>query len=324
MLKTVARPLPGPIVPVRRQRRLRQRERAVDERQVRCRRRLRMIGLEPGEEPARRPPSRLESHARILDHGHRVLVLPAPPRQAAGEARSHVASTRREAIQIERVGGEAGRVPERTEHQPRLAPSHRQVLPDGDDRTVLGVRERCVVDVLAHVILVHSHGAVVRQREILGVDDVHRLRARADVLERDVPEPRGRQLRQDERSAEADVPPLAARDEPVVAMDRRQARRTEKRNRLDLRSVPTEMEVRRAALDLVAEEQVQDDVAVIDPPDRAVAVHLHAEPGWAPQLDRGARQPRALGARHAPGCRVVGSRGHQTCLLPHLIHRVKG
>src|SRR5205085_10749865 len=91
------RPLAGRVVPGRRWRRLRERERLVDEGEVGRRCRLRMIRLEPAEEAARGARARLEPDARILEHGHRMLVLAAPARQARGEARRQLAGARREA-----------------------------------------------------------------------------------------------------------------------------------------------------------------------------------------------------------------------------------
>src|SRR5262249_3936624 len=103
----------------------------------------------------------------------------------------------------------------------------------------------------------------------------------------DVPEPRGRRPREDELHMEPDALPLTAGDEPArVRLDRRRAGRPEEWRRRDRIAVAAEVEVRRAALDLAAEKEVQGDAAVAEPPVRAVSVHLYAQPGLAAQLHR--------------------------------------
>src|SRR5262249_4813353 len=151
---------------------------------------------------------------------------------------------------------------------------------------------------------------------------VDRLRSRADVLERDVPEPGGRRLRQDERHTEADAVPLAPCDEPCRAqVDRGGTRRAGPRGRFDPRPPAPEGEVRGAALDLAAEERIQDDVADVDAPDRTVVVHLHAQPRGTLELDRPAHRrllspdggvPRSISsmAWFAPGRSGDGSRSN--------------
>ncbi|MFH0814102.1 MAG: hypothetical protein V2A69_14880 [Pseudomonadota bacterium] len=46
-------------------------------------------------------------------------------------------------------------------------------------------------------------------------------------------------------------------------------------------SLSAHVEVGRTALDLGAEEQVKEDVAVVHAPDRAIGVHLYAQSGRA-------------------------------------------
>ena len=176
-----------------------------------------------------------------------------------------------------------------------MAAAHGLVLAHRQHDAALGVRERRVIEVLADVVLVLTNGAVVGEREVLGVDQVDRQRPAADVLERDMPEPRGRVLREPQRHLEADVAPGSARREAVLAdPEAGAAGGTEQRDRVAASVAPAQIEVGRPPLDFVARKQIHDDVAMIDAPERTVAVDLHAQAGCAGEAD---------GRRHVASCR---------------------
>jgi hypothetical protein len=140
------------------------------------------------------------------------------------------------------------------------------------------MRERGVVDVLARVVLVQPHRAVVGERDVLDVKEVEGRRGGADVLDLDVPEPRGCRLGETKRHMEAYALPLAADVEAgLVEVDRAGTARTEQRDPRDALRAAAQHEIRRTSFQLVAEERVQHHVAAIDPPDRGVGVDLHRE-----------------------------------------------
>ena len=61
--------------------------------------------------------------------------------------------------------------------------------------------------------------------------------------------------------------------------------RAEQGDGLDRLPEPAEIEVRRPALHLVAEEQVEHDVLVVHTADRAVGIHLHDQAGGTFEAD---------------------------------------
>ena len=63
-----------------------------------------------------------------------------------------------------------------------MAAADAMVLAHREHGAALGVRERRVIEVLADVVLVLSHGAVVGEREVLGVDQVERQRRAAPTF----------------------------------------------------------------------------------------------------------------------------------------------
>jgi hypothetical protein len=176
-----------------------EREHAFDDGSIVRRRRRGMVRLEPTEEAAIRARSRSELEGFVLDHRHRVLVLATHAGKARLRERSgSVARPRREAVELERIGREARPSPERTDRGPRVASVDGEVLSRRHDPAASRMRERRVIEVLAHVVLVHADRAVGRDREVLRVEEVERRSRRARVLQRDVPEPRGLRLREHE------------------------------------------------------------------------------------------------------------------------------
>ena len=137
---------------------------------------------------------RARARRLVLEHGHRVLVLrrvPGSARRAAprGTRRRALASPWSWSASVAKLDARA----ERADERPRMAAADREVLPHGEHDAARGVRERRVVDVLAHVVLVHAHGAVVRRAPGPARGSGRASRgSRADVLEPHVPEPRGR------------------------------------------------------------------------------------------------------------------------------------
>ena len=164
------------------------------------------------------------------------------------------------------------------------------------------MNEGRVVDVVAHVVLVEAHGAVMSERQILRVNQIDRLARGADVLDGHVPEPGGCRARQHERHLEADPLPLAMRAEPaLVEPHHGGAARSEQRSPLDPRCVAAQVEVRRPSFHLRAGKEVEEDVPVIDAPDRAVRVQLHAEARRALEQTGSAQsQPPWNPARRSP------------------------
>ncbi len=265
---------------------LRQRQDAVDENEVGVRRRLGMVLLDRTEEASPHRRSRYQLHGVVLHDGHRMLVLPPPGKRGRHEPGRLRARAGRQAVKVERIGRDAGTPSERAHHRPGMTPVHRQVLAYREHRAAFGMDERRVVDVLAHVVLVHADGAVVREREVLRVHEIHGLRRGAGVLEGDVPEPRRGGVRQHERHVEADGVPFTAHVETVlVQVDGRRALRPEQRRRLDRGAVPAEIHVGGPAFDLGAAKERQRNGSKIHPPDGAVGVHQHGQAGGAPQMN---------------------------------------
>jgi hypothetical protein len=136
-----------------------------------------------------------------------------------------------------------------------MAAAHGLVLPHRQHGAALGVRERRVIEVVADVVLVLANGAVVGEREVLGVDQVDRQRLAAEVLERDVPEPCGRGRREAQADLEADVAPGSARRKPVLADSvAGVAGGTQQRDRVVARVAPAQIEVGRPSLDFAFPE----------------------------------------------------------------------
>ena len=75
-----------------------------------------------------------------------------------------------------------------------MAAVDRLILPRCQHHAALGMRERRVIDVLAHVELVEPHGAVRSERDILRVREIEVVLVRRRVLELHVPEPGRRAL----------------------------------------------------------------------------------------------------------------------------------
>ena len=185
-------------------------------------------------------------------------------------------------MELERVGGEAHAAVQRADHRPRLTAAHRQVLAHGEHAPALRVGERRVVDVLADVVLVHADRAVVRQRQVLRVDEVHGDRGVRRVLERDVPEPRGRPCGEHQR--EGDAEPChspVARSPAASSRSASGLRGPSSGVHASVGAEPPQIEVGRPALHLRSREQVEHDVAVLHAAERAVGVHLHDETGRA-------------------------------------------
>ena len=195
-----------------------------------------VIGLEPPEEAPMRRGAGGKGQRRVLDHGHGVLVLAA----CAGEARRDesdrcLTGTGGETVELERVSGEAHAAVQRADHRPRLTAAHRQVLASGEHAPALRVGERRVVDVVADVVLVHADCAVVRQRKVLRVDEVHGDLGVRRVLHPDVPQPRGAFLGEHQREGDAEPEPLAGRPQPGgVEPERERTARPEKWRPRDL------------------------------------------------------------------------------------------
>jgi hypothetical protein len=227
--------------------------------------------------------ARGKGQRRVLDHGHGVFVLAA----CAGEARRDesdrcLTGTSGETVELERVSGEADAAVQRADHRPRLTAAHRQVLASGEHAPALRVGERRVVDVLANVVLVHADCAVVRQRKVLRVDEVHGDLGVCRVLHPDVPQPRGAFLGEHQRERDAEPEALAGRSQPGgVEPQRERTTRPEKWRPRDLVAKPPQIEVGWPALHLRSREQVEHDVAVLHAADRAVGVHVHGKPGGA-------------------------------------------
>ncbi len=153
----------------------------------------------------------------------------------APSAAGIAARARREAVELERVGREARRRGRASPTSAHGVPAvHREVLPDREHEAALGVHERRVVDVLAHVVLVHADRAVGCERQILRVHERRRSRARCPTLaRREVPEPRRRRRGEHERERRSGSPCHSPRtaSRAVVDGDRAGARRSEERRR---------------------------------------------------------------------------------------------
>ena len=247
-----------------------------------------MVGLEPGEEAERGALACRQRQRCVLQHGHRMLVLLTHAAQARALQRGgRAACSCRQAMELDRVGAKALRAPQRSGDEPRMAAADAEVLPHRQHDAARRVLQRRVVDVLAEVVLVQPHRGVLRERNVLRADEIHRLGVRAGVLQRDVPEPRRRRLGQHQRHAKGDALPLT-RDVQRVGVEPHRARaaRPEQRRPLHARAVAPQVQVGRAALQFVAEEGVHDHRAAIDAMDRPIGVHVHRQPGRTGKAQR--------------------------------------
>ena len=118
-------------------------------------------------------------------------ILLAQQRWTVARAAAH-------GMELERVGRKAHAPAKRAHERPRMEAAHRQVLAHGQGGAALGMNEGRVVDVVAHVVLVEAHGAVMSERQILRMNQIDRLAGGTDVLDGHVPEPRGCRARQHE------------------------------------------------------------------------------------------------------------------------------
>jgi hypothetical protein len=150
------------------------------------------------------------------------------------------------------------------------------------------MRERRVVEVLAHVILVEPHRTVGGESQVLGVDQVHRDGGRSRVFQHHVPEPGGCRLGQGQHDREPDALPFAGpTDLLAVGSDASRARWAQQRDRFDDVADAPEVEVGGTAFDLVAGEEVEEDFAMVEPAERAVGVELDAKAGRAREAEGG-------------------------------------
>src|SRR5262249_50748648 len=167
-------------------------------------------GRAQGEEAGGAAPAGSEPHRRVLEHGQRVLVLATHAGQALRfKSDGRLPRPRGEAVELERIGAEARRLRERANEYPWMAARDREILSRGYHDAVLGMRERRVIDVLADVVLVGPHAAVVGEGQVLCIEQIDRYVARADILERDLPKPGRGGCRQAQRHPEAQRLPLA-------------------------------------------------------------------------------------------------------------------
>src|SRR5215813_194324 len=284
----------------RRGRRFWERERAIGKREIAHPAWVRMIGLEPAKEAEAEARAGIEPSWRILDDGKRMLVLAARARQALGfETHRRAARTRREAVELERVGAKARRLRKRTDQCPRMALADGEILSRRQHDPVRGMRQRRVIEVLADVVLVEAHGAVIREGEVLRVEQVNRLDTPTAILDRDMPEPGRRRRSQSQRHTKAKPFPLTGDIEAaLVEPHGAGTSRTEQRRPFDARAAPTQKEIGGASLDLVPEEGIDQDIAMIDAADRAVGIHLDGELRRTGDADRSMRAHGAWSRSH--------------------------
>jgi hypothetical protein len=64
-------------------------------------------------------------------------------------------------MELNRIGGEVDALSQRAEHGPGMTPCHREILADGQDGTPCWVGEGSVVHVLADVLFIETHEAVM-------------------------------------------------------------------------------------------------------------------------------------------------------------------
>ncbi len=237
-----------------------------------------MVGLDPAKEPPRHPSAGWELHRRVLQGRHPMLVLAAGARQAIGP--------RPEPMDLQGIGRIADAFPQGADQAPGITPAHGLILPRGQHPTPVGVGQRGVVEVLADVVLVEAHRAVMGQGQVLCVDQVQGGHGIAGIFQGHMPEPGRRRLRQDQRDGEANVLPGAGQRQTLaVKTHLRWTARAEQGDGLGHRAKPAEIQVRRTALYLVAQEQIDNNVLVIETADGAVVIHLHPQPGGAFEAD---------------------------------------
>ncbi len=207
-----------------------------------------MVGNEDTEESRLRSLAGREAQGRVAQHRHGMLVLQAPAGKLADDAVRRLAGPAREAIKIERIGGEGGGTPQRADQAPGVASIRRLVLPRGDQGPALRIGQRRVIDVLTDVVLVHSHRAVGCESEILRIGQVQLLRLRRGVRQADVPEPDGRIGREHERNVVVDTLPRAVPRQPAVCSRGPKSRRAGRtRAEVSSRALPASRRRKRLA-----------------------------------------------------------------------------
>ena len=241
------------------------------------------------KKPRSRRRSGCQAQRRVLNHRHRVLVLVPPARQRSlVESGGPASGACCETMELQGVGREAHSLVKRAEQEPRVAAGHREILTHAQDGPVSRVRKRHVIDVLTDVVLVHAYGAVVCQRYVLRVDQIDDNFRGAGVRELDMPEPRRRGAGEREAHRETDpVPFAAAPEQSFIRLEGRRTARPQERHGFDRSAEPAKVQIGRTALELVAEKKIEDKIAVVDAPDRAVCVHLNVQARRAAEEDRG-------------------------------------
>ena len=122
---------------------------------------------------ARRAPRR-ERQRRVLQHRHRVLVLAAHARQALGVQRGRRPASRvAKPVELERVGRRNSRAYRSDPMQSHgWRPPTARFCRTASTTPREAMLQRRVIDVLADVVLVQPHRAVVGERDVLRVDEI--------------------------------------------------------------------------------------------------------------------------------------------------------
>ena len=218
-----------------------------------------MIGLEPAEEAACRPLAGLQPKRRLLERRQGVLVLEAGAGQPIRQRHGVQPRAGRQAMHLQGIGRVAHRLPQRADQTPGVPSAHREVLARRQHPAVLRVGQRGVVEVVADVVLVEPHRAVVSEPQVLGVDEVERHPIRSQVLQLDMPEPGGGGLRQGQAQGAADAAPVSRPAAARLGRGDQWGRRAgaEQRRPAAKLSEPAQIEVDRTALQRIAEETIE-------------------------------------------------------------------
>ena len=241
---------------------------------------LRVMDRKATDEAAARALSWRKCEGRILQGDERVLMLQTQAGQAVAErARSRTGASGK-TVELQRIGGVADSARQGCQQTPGIAPAHRLVLTRGQHMTHTRVQQGRVIEVLTGEIFVGTNETVVREAEILRMDQIERDRGRPGIDQLHMPEPHRCVRGEAQRHTILNRFPSAAQGIArgvVFALGR--APRTEQHGCGGMIAKAAQIKVGGTAFHDIAAKQIEHDVIVIDARQRAVGVDADAQSG---------------------------------------------
>src|ERR1700676_3667847 len=152
-----------------------------------------------------------------------------------------------------------------------------------------------MVDVLADVVLIEPHRAIRREGQVLYISQIDGSLCFAHVFQPYMPEPGSRSSCEHERNCVVDALPVTDANQISrgVLVKPGTADRPDEGSRFDGWYAFAQIQIRRATLDLIADEQRQRDLPVLEAPQRSVSVDFGAQTGGVrEQFTHGRRSGR--------------------------------